>query len=60
MKLKNESMRVIFIDKNNVVYGEKTDTEGDFRGYELGAVYPGGQRFKSSGETASLTINLVY
>lgn len=60
MKLKNESMRVIFIDKNNVVYGEKTDTEGDFRGYELGAVYPGGQRFKSSGENASLTINLVY
>lgn len=60
MKLKNESMRVIFIDKNNVVYGESTDTEGNFMGYELGAVYPGGQRFKSSGDNASLTINLVY
>lgn len=60
MKLKNESMRAIFIDKNNIVYGEKTDADGDFRGYELGAVYPGGQRFKTSGENATLTVNLVY
>ena len=60
MKLKNENMRAIFIDKNNVVYGEAGLTNGKFKGYEIGSVYPGGVRFKTSSENASLTVNLVY
>lgn len=60
MKLKNESVRAIFIDKNNVVYGEKGSADGKIKGYAIGSTYPGGSRFKTSGENASLTVNLVY
>ena len=57
--LKNEIMRAMYIDRNGVLYCEQSKV-GKVRGYELSAVYPSGARFKTSGASAALEVNLVY
>lgn len=59
MMLKNERMRAIFIDANNVIYGENVSST-QIRGFLMSAIYPSGQRFKTSGDNANMAINLVY
>lgn len=59
MKLKNERMRAIFIDKNNVVYAMQ-DGDSSIKGFKISSIYPSGQRFKTSSADASMSINLVY
>lgn len=60
MKLKNERMRALFIDKNNVVYGQH-DTDTTIKGYLMSSIYPSSvQRFKTSGDNATMAVSLVY
>ena len=60
MKLKNERMRALFVDKNNVVYGQH-DTDTTIKGYLMSSIYPSSvQRFKTSGDNASMAVSLVY
>ena len=60
MKLKNERMRALFVDKNNVVYGQY-DTDTTIKGYLMSSIYPSSvQRFKTSGDNASMAVSLVY
>ena len=60
MKLKNQRMRALFIDKNNVVYGQR-DTDTTIKGYLMSSIYPSiVQRFKTSSDNASMAVNLVY
>ena len=60
MKLKNQRMRALFIDKNNVVYGQ-SDTDATIKGYLISSIYPSSvQRYKTSGDNASMAVSLVY
>lgn len=60
MKLKNEHMRALFIDKNNVVYGQR-DADNTIKGYLMSSIYPSDvQRFKTSGDNAKMAVSLVY
>lgn len=60
MKLKNERMRALFVDKNNAVYGQH-DTDTTIKGYLMSSIYPSSvQRFKTSGDNASMAVSLVY
>lgn len=60
MKLKNERMRALFVDKNNVVYGQH-GTDTTIKGYLMSSIYPSSvQRFKTSGDNASMAVSLVY
>ena len=58
LMVKSQPMRVIFIDRNGMVYAE--DLGDKIRGFELSSVYPSGSRFKTSGDTAKTIANLAY
>lgn len=56
---KNVAFDAYFVDENNVIYGQKDDTD-QLAGIPLSGVYPGGQPWDSSGTDANLTVTTMY
>lgn len=56
---KNVAFDAYFVDENNVIFGQKDDTD-ELAGIPLSGVYPGGQPWDSSGTDASLTITTMF
>lgn len=56
---KNVAFDAYFVDENNVIYGQKDDTD-ELAGIPLSGIYPGGQPWDSSGTDANLTVATMF
>lgn len=58
-RAKNVAFDAFFVDENNIIYGQKDDTD-QLAGIPLSGVYPGGQPWDSSGTDANLTVTTMF